>query len=1047
MTDATAATTPSLLDGLNPQQRRAVECPARLLGVVAGAGSGKTEVMARRVAWWVQSGEVERSKIVAFTFTEAAAEELKFRIRAKLQQISGEADGGNLNGMYIGTIHAFCLKCLKEFAAQEYYNFDVVDDVGRMAVIQQGFFNVLAMGAFVAQARNANVASGVYNAVNLFTRTYDILNEHIALTFDGPASLPARIEDEREFCSAYTCTTPLGSSELHQAFAVSAARYYAYLRARRFLDFSTAQAEFVRKLRDDEVFRNKVHETFSHVVVDEVQDINPAQSAIVQSFVERNGTLTAVGDHRQAIYAFRGGRVDLMGSLFSEIESASDGVIENLPANYRSTHKIIDVANAWARTIGQTEGLSSPDMTPGVEDRTDSNQQHVAISVFNDRPDEAVWIANTIAQLVPDSDPPLGARHGDGQRVRGISYSDVAVLVRSSTDIATYKDALRALGIPAVVRGGPDLFSQPEVLAFLSALCLASGDDAFMGGGQATSLPSRAAATLGTTGAHRDIIPAAFNIMRGRGLSLATNAATRLIDLSELIHARISTENRLSDSRIEHVTNPQARTWLRSRDKPRRLFPQTILQWLLEEAGFGDWGEVSDLEFETIRFHVGQLSSLLKGMESSGWTGAGQNFKYQLIGLIQWGTTGARTPEAPLLAAPNAVSITTIHSSKGLEFPAVFVADVCARRFPSQFARRAPTFAFDPSIVTDVQPGRLADNANLDGERRLMYVALTRAERFLFVTASGNQRSGFFAPLTSCFQQAGGRCDLAQPELNGTFDLLPRQQRRDLRLTTSFSDLRYFMECPQDFFMRKVLGFTPAIGQEFGYGRGVHNLLRAVHEDPQRWAELAQTPPSLKAAIEALVAQGLFYLRYTVGEPYERLRNKAVAGVVEYVKAYDEELGSLVFEPEKAFETLFPEEGVLVSGAIDVVRLDDPPRVTLIDFKSGDASGENSSGLSQEMMAMQLGVYGIAARRELEYEPGQGFVRYIGERDAARRQVEVSLSNDELTAVRQRVVETARQIRDRRFGSGPATHLRNRCGSCDFQRICPLEAARRSRRS
>jgi DNA helicase-2/ATP-dependent DNA helicase PcrA len=119
--------------------------------------------------------------------------------------------------------------------------------------------------------------------------------------------------------------------------------------------------------------------------------------------------------------------------------------------------------------------------------------------------------------------------------------------------------------------------------------------------------------------------------------------------------------------------------------------------------------------------------------------------------------------------------------------------------------------------------------------------------------------------------------------------------------------------------------------------------------------------------------------------------------------------------------------------------------VTLIDFKSGNASGDNASGLSSEMMAMQLGVYGIAARKELEYEPDRGLVRYVGEEDATRREVDVSLDEAELAEIRQRVVATAQSIKARAFSSGPAVHLPERCGTCDFGRICPSPAARAQR--
>src|SRR4051794_12550 len=115
-----------------------------------------------------------------------------------------------------------------------------------------------------------------------------------------------------------------------------------------------------------------------------------------------------------------------------------------------------------------------------------------------------------------------------------------------------------------------------------------------------------------------------------------------------------------------------------------------------------------------------------------------------MIGLTIWGPAGTRLPAAELLSAPDAVSIGTVHSAKGLEWPAVFVADVKAQRFPSSRAKTIRELPISGRLRRIIDPANLADNDNLDGERRLMYVAMTRAERYLFISASGNKRVSRF---------------------------------------------------------------------------------------------------------------------------------------------------------------------------------------------------------------------------------------------------------------------------------------------------------------
>jgi DNA helicase-2/ATP-dependent DNA helicase PcrA len=190
--------------------------------------------------------------------------------------------------------------------------------------------------------------------------------------------------------------------------------------------------------------------------------------------------------------------------------------------------------------------------------------------------------------------------------------------------------------------------------------------------------------------------------------------------------------------------------------------------------------------------------------------------------------------------------------------------------------------------------------------------------------------------------------------------------------------------------------------------------------------------------LRGFVGSGLFYLRYTTGDPLENMRRTALRGLTEYVGLYADELASLEFEPEREFETLIPNEDLLISGSIDLVRLDDPPRVTIVDFKSGEQGESNQSGLSEGMMRLQIGIYGLAARRELEYDPDTGFIRYIGEQNPERRQVTVELGPEELDGAREAVIQAGRNIRERQFDDGPRPGYAGRCETCDQRLVCGL---------
>lgn len=1028
-----------LLDGLNDEQRAVVRAGHRRVLVVAGAGSGKTEVMARRVAWWVAVEGASKDTIVAFTFTERAAEEMKFRIREKIQAVTGAEEDVTLGGMYVGTIHGFCLKSLRELSPDEYHNYDILDDAGRLALIQRGYNNILGLRGLQAAFRTGQSAT-----MSRFAQAYDLLNEYNQLDVQLPNDAPPPdLRAEQDWCRAAVLQTPVGAGPEAAAFATSAARFYAYLRCRRFLDFSTSQTELIRLLRRPEALA-RARAMATHIVVDEVQDLNPVQDRLVRTLAGETGRLTAVGDHRQAIYRFRGSRVDLMGTLWAELSQAgADTAVFDLKMNYRSTPRIIEVANRWARTITPPAGMDNPDMDHARLRRTDGDPSHVATVQFQNRDAEAEWIAQAVQRLV-DTGNNTGAAHDTQDAERGLALSDIAILVRSSTDARTYMRALEAVGIPAVFRAGPDLFAQPEVMLFIACLARAVGVDQFLGGPKPSSFPNRIRAVLRCNPVPDEVIQSACTALRQAGLNLPADTEARLLVATDLVKKRLVSGDVVVGAEAAGLRASALVKWLRQGGRVRRVFPQQLLQFFLGEAQASLW-DIGVPRARSAMFHLGQLSTLVKGVETPGWNDP-TDFKYQVIALCLWGSEQARTEEAPLLVPVDAVTIGTIHGAKGLEYSAVFLADVVSLRFPSNYARRQDALPFDGPFLQIINPAALADNANYDDERRLMYVAVTRAERFLFVTTSGRRPSQFFREISGMVNAAGGLAISAPDAAPAHVRLLPTAYRRDLRLVTSFSDLRYYLECPHDFYLRKVLGFAPTIDQAFGYGRGVHNLMRAIHSNPQEWAAIASDRAALEGKVRGLIDQGLFYLRYTIGEPLDNMKAKAVRIVSDYVRKYVNELAVLKFEPEREFETLLEEEQVLISGAIDVIRLDDPPRVTLIDFKSGDVESDTSTRLDADEMRLQVTLYGLAAKHELEYDPERGLVRYLDEPDPAKAEIYVDLGEDQLTTARRVVAEVARKIRDRRFDEGPISQprdptLQSRCAECDFKEFCGRELA------
>ena len=829
---------------------------------------------------------------------------------------------------------------------------------------------------------------------------------------------------------------------------VASVHDYAYLRCRRFLDFSTSQSEFIQRLSSDARRTKELATQKVHLVVDEIQDINPVQRKLIDLLVGTSGNLTAVGDHRQAIYGFRGAKVEIVAELWENFKRRSDAGVVDLQENFRSTLRIIELANHWANTIGPVGSMATPPMKHGSIGRKDQHRSHVALVSFAQREREATWIAKAVRVLVPSQEK--GARHDKkGGSHRGLTLSDIGILVRSSTDVRTYMKALEGARIPCIVRAGPDLFSQPEVLLFLSALAVTAACDEFIGSPiNPKSLPKRIESVLHCGPRPEVVFRAASKAIRQAGLIFERNTEDRLLAASKAIRRRIAENKTLSAKQVASFRTPRLRDFLTSTNELRRLFPQQLFHMLLSEAKVEAW-DTGEGRGQTAVFHLGALSGLITGLETPGWTSVG-DYHWQIIGLCQYGSEKGRVEEQPLMVQPDAVGISTIHAVKGSEFAAVFLADVSARRFPSSMASRKPQLPIAGKITREIDVAGLADNANHDGERRLMYVAITRAERFLFISHSGREISSFVRKLKDLVDQSGGLVTTNSNRLLAELKYAPKEHLRNDRLATSFSELRYYLECPHDFYLRKVLGFAPTIDQAFGYGRGVHNLMRAIHSDPKRWAALAKDRVALERALRGLIDLGLFYLRYTTGAPAENMRAKGVEIAANYIQRYSSELGELSFEPEKEFETLVEyadgEGGALISGAIDIVRQDDPPRVTLIDFKSGEPQSDRHQKLNEEEMQVQVALYAVAAKKELQYQPEQGLVRYLDvdpKDDKSKTELRVPLDSESLEKVNRMVAQTASKIRGREFTHGPAARLdgKHRCATCDFIGFCGMKEA------
>jgi DNA helicase-2/ATP-dependent DNA helicase PcrA len=409
-------TADSLLDGLNESQRHAVTTDNLPLCILAGAGSGKTRVLTRRIAWRSVTGRSDPRRVLALTFTRKAAGELTARLRTL----------GLRDSVVAGTFHAVAYSQLRTRWAER--------DITPPTLLDRKV-------GFVARLipRSAIERKDVNGA----TLPLDVVSEieWAKARMINPSQYAARAETARR-------TPPVDGAVIADVYE----RYEIEKRKRRMIDFDDLLRLHARDLKADDDYGGAIRWRYQHLFVDEFQDVNPQQHALLAAWLGDRRDLCVVGDPNQAIYAWNGADA----RYINEFDRSFPGCeIVQLADNYRSSPQILAVANTVLGRAGRRPG--APD-TPVLR----ANRPEGPIPDVSEYPDD-VAEAQGVARAVRDTKQPRTA------------WSSQAVLVRTNAQTAVIEQALRQAGIPCRVRGQGGLLDQPEVKAVLRSIEHSSG--------------------------------------------------------------------------------------------------------------------------------------------------------------------------------------------------------------------------------------------------------------------------------------------------------------------------------------------------------------------------------------------------------------------------------------------------------------------------------------------------------------------------------------------------------------------------------------------
>lgn len=919
---------------LTGPQTEAVNHSAGRLRVIACPGSGKTEVIAHRIAKLIETGE-RPAGIAVITFTEKAAGELKMRIRRILEKEYPErADFGD---MFIGTIHAFCLEMLRGINPV-YGTYDVLDGPRRVAYLSKSENYYRKIG--LVKLQNTFWIS-YYKTIAEFIRSTDVM---ITERID-----PKKLTD--------------------QSFAKCFVNYLSALEDDRYFDFPTIILRLVDILESNPDSRSIIASRTEHVIVDEFQDVDRLQERLLDLLSLNARSVAVVGDDDQGIYQWRGTDVGIIrGFADKDLGECRDVKLET---NFRSTARLVELSSKF---ISHNSRRISKKMESNPELRRTYEKGDIQAQIFDTREKELDYIVEKIKEL-------HGTDFTDrSNRGYSLSYSNFAVLTRTNDLASKVIDRLDGDNIPSVASSGESIFNRPEVKFAVKSLAYVFDTAPILDKSETPELKS--------------LVHEYSSIFSGGKFPEAD--AGRFMERIESVRKKVS-----------RIFKKKTNDYLSG------LGLQEIYHEVL--AAFGadifDFGDVYSYNLAALSQAVSDYESVWVRLRAS-------EVKYFFYFLKAYGDSSYQDPRHSDELLIDAVRIMTIHKAKGLEFPVVFVPD---------FVERSPRKNGARFIDRDLYDTERYSGDDED-ERRVYYTALTRSEKYLFLTGSARAEGKTRRRNMHRFLQ-----EMPQEYLTGMMTLkkprsgLPPRAQVASEFETSYSELTSYMRCPEDFLLRNVYGFNAGVPPAFGYGTNVHNILNMIHREFIRKG----TIPNEKEIGETV--SRMFRLRYATGEIEKNMKVAAEKIIKRYVRIHSSDF-SRILETEKRFE--FVLGNALIGGQIDLLKkLDsqgDITRVEIIDFKA-----EREEGIYSSDYDRQLRYYAIACLESLKMKPQKAVVHILDAGADGKESREVDISDTSLISTRHEIEETVSRIRTREFSASPD---HKKCKKCDYIKICSFRA-------
>ena len=1025
----------ALLAGLNRDQLRAVTHGDGPLLIVAGAGTGKTQVITRRIAWLIAHKKVRPSEILALTFTDKAAAEMSLRVDQLVPY--GYTDTA------ISTFHAFGDRLVREFALELGLPIDVrvLSRAEVVVFLREHLFELgleryrplgdptrflRALATHFSRCKDEDVSPARY---------LELAERRVAEAATAAAACVAAGErataDERE--AAEAATEEAGRTlELARAYG----RYQDLLGRAGYLDFGDQVSLALHLLRESSAVRRRVQARFRYILVDEFQDTNRAQFELVALLAKGHGNVSVVGDDDQSIYRFRGAAIsNILG--FQERYPRARLVV--LRRNYRSRAPILDAAYRLIRH-------NDPDrleVRAGIVKRLRSERPlagaaPVRAEAFATGSDEADWIAAEIGRRV----------------AAGAAPRDHAVLVRTNAGADPIVRAFNVAGIPWRFSGTSGLYARPEIRLLLSAL--------------------RAIADLGSSADLYALAASEVYGLGGEDLTTIVNAARRRNRtvweiVEELTRQpgllRVSPATR---SVLERLVGDLRRWTSLAHERPTG----EVLYVFLRESGLlARWSAPDSITAEESLRNVARFFELIRDHGELAPDPRPAFLVPHLAALLEAGDDPATVDLDP---DADAVAVLTVHKAKGLEFPTVFLAGLAAGRFPTA-GRRDPLPIPDELFDEVERHGEV----ELQEERRLFYVAMTRARDELILCHAADYGGARARRVSPFVLEALDQPSVAMTPGAGAATLAPLERLAAFRavvpptegarapvtepLMLSFGAIDAYLTCPAKYRYSHVLRIPVAPHHALIYGSAMHTAVQEFHRRHAKGDVMSDDAlgASFEAACtsegfltreheEARLAAGRAALRrfredqlkpgavipsyvereFSFSLGGDRIRGRWDRVDIEVVEA--DAAPTATPAAASGGRSTNPAVEVLPDVIEDTLPLMPRERVTITDYKSSDVR-DPAVARQRARESLQLAIYAMAYQAQTGRLPDAVQLWFLDSGVIGRAE----LDPKRLAKARGRIAQASEGIRARDFTARPDTLA---CGYCPYRDICPSSA-------